>query len=265
MQCQQGGNQQKNRAHDQQVHRPTPRRPRGDSLSESPPGQRRQPLLRGASVKTLKYHPGFPGRFEDIATATAFCRSFFPWYNTEHRHGGIAMVTPDDVHHHRAPRVLAQRERTLHSAWTLHPERFVHGTPTTQTPMQRGTTFCTGRPRSTGLRSGGPGRSRLLRSAKLAGATRSGHRRQTPAVLEDGNGTPDLGRPRLPKGALRLPFRWAPRGARPRQRQMLERDVAAIPIAVSSISTSDKGGMASEWSENMDDSRPRREVRSSPR
>ena len=36
--------------------------------------------------KTLKYHPGFPGRFEDITAAIAFCRSFFPWYNTEHRH-----------------------------------------------------------------------------------------------------------------------------------------------------------------------------------
>ena len=74
-------------------------------------------------------HPGFPGRFEDITAATAFCRSFFPWYNTEHRHGGIAMLTPNDVHHHRAPQVLAQRERTLQAVWTLLPERFVHGTP----------------------------------------------------------------------------------------------------------------------------------------
>ena len=38
-----------------------------------------------AQFKTLKYHPGFPGRFEDISAAIAFCRSFFPWYNTEHR------------------------------------------------------------------------------------------------------------------------------------------------------------------------------------
>ena len=82
-----------------------------------------------AQFKTLKYHPGFPGRFEDIAAAIAFCRSFFPWYNTEHRHAGIAMLTPDDVHHHRAPDVLAQRGRTLQAAWALHPERFVHGTP----------------------------------------------------------------------------------------------------------------------------------------
>ena len=59
-----------------------------------------------AQFKTLKYHPGFPGRFEDITAAIAFCRSFFPWYNTEHRHAGIAMLTPDDVHHHRAPDVI---------------------------------------------------------------------------------------------------------------------------------------------------------------
>ena len=50
----------------------------------------------------MKYHPGFPGRFPDLPTAIAFCRTFFPWYNAEHRHGGIAMLTPHDVHHGRA-------------------------------------------------------------------------------------------------------------------------------------------------------------------
>ena len=49
-----------------------------------------------AQFKTLKYHPGFPGRFHNITAAIAFCRTFFPWYNTEHRHGGIAMLTPDE-------------------------------------------------------------------------------------------------------------------------------------------------------------------------
>ena len=82
-----------------------------------------------AQFKTLKYHPGFPGRFHDLTAAIAFCRSFFPWYNTEHRHAGIAMLTPDDVHHHRAHSVLEQRERTLQAAWTRHPERFVRGVP----------------------------------------------------------------------------------------------------------------------------------------
>ena len=92
----------------------------------------------GAQFKTLKYHPGFPRRFEDsgfacfAATATAFCRSFFPWYNTEHRHAGIAMLTPHDVHFGRAGRVLELRERTLRLAWNRHPERFVRGTPKPQ-------------------------------------------------------------------------------------------------------------------------------------
>ena len=82
-----------------------------------------------AQFKTLKYHPGFPGRFHDITAAIAFCRTFFPWYNTEHRHGGIAMLTPDDVHHHRTQGVLDQRGQTLQAAWTRHPERFVGGIP----------------------------------------------------------------------------------------------------------------------------------------
>ncbi len=82
-----------------------------------------------AQFKTLKYHSGFPSRFPDQHQAIVFCRSFFPWYNTEHRHGGIAMLTPDDVHHGRAATVLAQRERTLEAAWVNHPERFVRGIP----------------------------------------------------------------------------------------------------------------------------------------
>ena len=82
-----------------------------------------------AQFKTLKYHPGFPRRFTDIHHATGHCRSFFPWYNTEHRHGGISMLTPHDVHHGLAPGVIAERKRTLKAAWAAHPECFVRGTP----------------------------------------------------------------------------------------------------------------------------------------
>jgi len=82
-----------------------------------------------AQFKTLKYHPGFPRRFTEIDHATRHCRSFFPWYNTEHRHGGIAMLTPADVHYGRAKAMIEQRQRTLADAWAAHPERFVHGIP----------------------------------------------------------------------------------------------------------------------------------------
>ena len=80
-----------------------------------------------AQFKTLKYHPGFPGRFRGIDHATAFCRSFFPWYNTEHRHGGISMLTPHDVHQGRAPAMIERRRRILENAWTAHPERLFAG------------------------------------------------------------------------------------------------------------------------------------------
>ena len=94
-------------------------------FTERPSGVRRNPFSE-AQFKTL-IHPG--GRFHDITAAIAFCRTFFPWYNTEHRHGGIAMLTPDDVHHNRTQSVLEQRGRTLQAAWTRHPERFVRGIP----------------------------------------------------------------------------------------------------------------------------------------
>ena len=80
-----------------------------------------------AQFKTLKYHPDFPSRFPHQDAATDYCRSFFPWYNTEHRHAGIAMLTPETVQYGRAQTVIEQRQRTLSAAWESSPERFVGG------------------------------------------------------------------------------------------------------------------------------------------
>ena len=82
-----------------------------------------------AQFKTLKYHPDFPSRFPNQDAATDYCRSFFPWYNTEHRHAGIAMLTPETVHYGREQAVIEQRQRTLSAAWESSPERFVGGQP----------------------------------------------------------------------------------------------------------------------------------------
>jgi putative transposase len=82
-----------------------------------------------AQFKTLKYHPSFPGRFGVIEDATAFCRSLFRWYNTEHRHAGIAMLTPEVVHYGQADEVLARRRAVLEAAYHRHPERFVRRMP----------------------------------------------------------------------------------------------------------------------------------------
>ena len=58
-----------------------------------------------AHFKTLKYRPGFPERFGSIEDARAFCRTFFSWYNSEHRHGGIGLLTPEMVHRGRGEQV----------------------------------------------------------------------------------------------------------------------------------------------------------------
>jgi putative transposase len=82
--------------------------------------------------KTAKYQPEFPATFASIAHARAFCRTFMDWYNHEHRHSAIALLTPADVHHGRAQQKLEQRQAVLDAAYTAHPERFVHGKPTVQ-------------------------------------------------------------------------------------------------------------------------------------
>ena len=82
-----------------------------------------------AHFKTLKYHPGFPDRFGSMEHSLSFSRTFFPWYNTEHRHSGISMLTPEDVHYGRAISVLDQRRRVLAAAYQAHQERFVRGLP----------------------------------------------------------------------------------------------------------------------------------------
>ena len=82
-----------------------------------------------SQFKTLKYRPGFPDRFGSIQDGRAFCQEFFPWYNTEHRHSGIGLLTPEMVHYGKAEAVTNQRRIVLASAFDAHPERFVRGLP----------------------------------------------------------------------------------------------------------------------------------------
>jgi putative transposase len=79
--------------------------------------------------KTVKYQPEFPSTFASLTAARAFCRAFFTWYNLQHRHSSLALLTPSDVHHGRAHEILEQRQRTLNAAYAAHPERFVRGKP----------------------------------------------------------------------------------------------------------------------------------------
>jgi putative transposase len=77
-----------------------------------------------AHFKTMKYCPAFPGQFGSIQDANVFCSAFFPYYNNEHRHSGIAMHTPATAHDGTWVAIEARRAATLHAAYRAHPERF---------------------------------------------------------------------------------------------------------------------------------------------
>ncbi len=82
-----------------------------------------------AQFKTLKYRPAFPERFGSIQDARAHCHVFFPWYNAEHHHSSLGLLTPHDVHYGFAEERVAARATVLAAAYAAHPERFPGGLP----------------------------------------------------------------------------------------------------------------------------------------
>ena len=84
-----------------------------------------------SQFKTLKYRPEFPPRFGSLEHARDCSRDLIDWYNNEHHYSSLAFLTPRDVHYGLAEQRLAARAATLEAAYSAHPERFVHGPPTT--------------------------------------------------------------------------------------------------------------------------------------
>jgi len=82
-----------------------------------------------SQFKTMKYRPEFPKRFGSLQDARAFCGEFFRWYNNDHHHSGIGLLTPETVHCGRAQHVIEARQRVLDTAHLRHPDRFVHKAP----------------------------------------------------------------------------------------------------------------------------------------
>lgn len=101
----------------------------GVSKSHSRPFVSNDNPFSESAFKTLKYRPDFPDRFASIEEAQLYCRHFFTWYNTMHRHSGIGMLTPETVHYQRHNEVLLARQVVLNTVFAQHPERFVRGLP----------------------------------------------------------------------------------------------------------------------------------------
>lgn len=82
-----------------------------------------------AQFKTMKYRPDYPQRFGSQVDARSWARHFFNWYNNEHYHSGIGLLTPADVHYGRAKQKIQERRRVLQLAYQKNPDRFVKGVP----------------------------------------------------------------------------------------------------------------------------------------
>ncbi|MBI9019622.1 MAG: transposase, partial [Phycisphaerae bacterium] len=89
-----------------------------------------------SQFKTMKYRPKYPDRFGSIQDARAFAVDFFYWYNEEHRHSGIALYAPSDVHYGRVEQICQDRQSTLDVAYQRHPKRFVNKAPKAALPPQ---------------------------------------------------------------------------------------------------------------------------------
>ena len=85
-----------------------------------------------AQFKTLKYCPQFPGNFGSIQDARSFCKPFFNWYNKEHHHSGIALMTPEQVHLGLSEKIHRQRSKALNKAFEKYPIRFKYKIPVPQ-------------------------------------------------------------------------------------------------------------------------------------
>ncbi len=82
-----------------------------------------------SQFRTMKYRPDFPDRFGSIQDSRAHSQRFFSWYNNEHRHSGIGLLTPAMVHYRQADDIFQKRQLVLDAAYLAHPERFVRWPP----------------------------------------------------------------------------------------------------------------------------------------
>lgn len=86
-----------------------------------------------SEFRTMKYRPNYPGAFDTLDDARAFVDAYVPWYNDQHKHSGIALFSPAEVHDGTWHDTWARRTHTQQAYYQAHPERF-HRQPATPLP-----------------------------------------------------------------------------------------------------------------------------------
>ena len=86
-----------------------------------------------SEFRTMKYRPNYPGIFTTLDEARAHLDEYVPWYNTSHKHSGIALFSPHDVHNGSWRQAHQRRDITLQAYYLKHPERH-NAQPVTPAP-----------------------------------------------------------------------------------------------------------------------------------
>jgi len=82
-----------------------------------------------SAFRTTKYHWTMPSFFPTKEAVVGHMDQFMTWYNEDHMHTGLNLLTPAMVHHGRVDQVVAARQDVMDAAYLAHPERFARGIP----------------------------------------------------------------------------------------------------------------------------------------
>lgn len=86
-----------------------------------------------SEFRTMKHRPEYPGTFNTLEEARDYITHYATWYNQSHKHSGIALFSPNEVHNGTWRQTWERRDDTLQAYYKRHPERF-HKAPRTPAP-----------------------------------------------------------------------------------------------------------------------------------
>ena len=90
-----------------------------------------------SSFRTMKYRPNYPRRpKEGVEDWSEWVEKFVQWYNEEHRHSGIGMVTPSQRHSGEDVELLAKRRELYEQAKERTPRRWSGATRKWSRPQE---------------------------------------------------------------------------------------------------------------------------------
>ncbi len=105
----------------------------GVTLSHNRPYTSNDNPFSESGFRTMKYRPGYPKVFKDLDAAKAYLTVYVHWYNTQHKHSGIALFSPSQVHNGSWKTLWKARDKALQRYYDAHPERF-RSRPVTPSP-----------------------------------------------------------------------------------------------------------------------------------